>query len=123
MTWRQGQAYGQDLRFLSSYSPDYNPIEQVFAMLKFLLRKAQARTIDALWSILAHCSTSSAAVNASAISVLAAIASQDDFALVLLEQKFHRSCVLRKRPFPITPGSRSLKSNSGVMACLRVSFC
>ena len=28
------------------YSPDLNPIEQVFAKLKHLLRKAQARTDD-----------------------------------------------------------------------------
>src|SRR3546814_10449355 len=31
------------------YSPDLNPIEQVFAKLKALLRKAAARTRDALW--------------------------------------------------------------------------
>jgi transposase len=31
------------------YSPDYNPIEQVFAKLKTFLRKAQARTLDTLW--------------------------------------------------------------------------
>ena len=28
------------------YSPDLNPIEQVFAKLKYLLRKAAARTVD-----------------------------------------------------------------------------
>jgi transposase len=32
--------------FLPKYSPDLNPIEQVFAKLKHLLRKAQARTDD-----------------------------------------------------------------------------
>jgi transposase len=31
------------------YSPDLNPIEQVFAKLKHLLRKARARTIEATW--------------------------------------------------------------------------
>jgi transposase len=31
-----------------SYSPDLNPIEQVFAKLKTLLRKAAARTVDAV---------------------------------------------------------------------------
>ena len=36
------------LIFLPKYSPDLNPIEQVFAKLKHLLRKAAARTIDAL---------------------------------------------------------------------------
>ena len=32
-----------------AYSPDFNPIEQLFAKLKALLRKAAARTRDALW--------------------------------------------------------------------------
>ena len=36
------------LIFLPKYSPDLNPIEQVFAKLKHLLRKAAPRTIDAL---------------------------------------------------------------------------
>ena len=35
--------------FLPPYSPDLNPIEQVFAKLKHLLRKAQARTVEATW--------------------------------------------------------------------------
>jgi len=35
--------------FLPQYSPDLNPIEQVFAKLKKLLRKAEERTIDAVW--------------------------------------------------------------------------
>ena len=35
--------------FLPKYSPDLNPIEQAFAKLKILLRKAKARTYDALW--------------------------------------------------------------------------
>lgn len=34
--------------FLPAYSPDLNPIEQVFAKLKTLLRKARARTCDAV---------------------------------------------------------------------------
>jgi putative transposase len=36
------------LFFLPKYSPDLNPIEQVFAKLKHLLRKAAARTVDAV---------------------------------------------------------------------------
>ncbi len=32
------------------YSPDLNPIEQVFAKLKALLRKAGTRTGEALWT-------------------------------------------------------------------------
>jgi transposase len=31
------------------YSPDFNPIEKAFAKLKALLRREQARSIDALW--------------------------------------------------------------------------
>lgn len=32
------------------YSPDFNPIENVSAKLKALLRKAAERTVDALWN-------------------------------------------------------------------------
>jgi transposase len=39
---------GAKLFFLPKYSPDLNPIEQVFAKLKHLLRKAAARTADAV---------------------------------------------------------------------------
>jgi transposase len=37
------------LLFLPPYSPDLNPIEQVFAKLKTLLRKAAERTVEATW--------------------------------------------------------------------------
>ena len=39
---------GAKLLFLPKYSPDLNPIEQVFAKLKHLLRKAAARTIETI---------------------------------------------------------------------------
>ena len=39
---------GARLVFLPEYSPDLNPIEQVFAKFKTLLRKAEARTYDAV---------------------------------------------------------------------------
>jgi transposase len=42
------EAAGANLRYLPPYSPDLNPIEQFFAKLKALLRKAGARTIEAL---------------------------------------------------------------------------
>ena len=42
------QSAGAHLLFLPPYSPDLNPIEQVFAKLKALLRKARARTADAV---------------------------------------------------------------------------
>ena len=37
------------LLFLPPYSPDLNPIEQAFAKLKTLLRKAAERTVEATW--------------------------------------------------------------------------
>jgi transposase len=40
---------GADLRYLPPYSPDFNPIENAFAKLKTLLRKAAERTIGGLW--------------------------------------------------------------------------
>ncbi len=40
---------GARLFFLPPYSPDLNPIEQVFAKLKTLLRKAEERTLEAVW--------------------------------------------------------------------------
>ena len=39
---------GAKLFFLPKYSPDLNPIEQVFAKLKHLLRKAAARTLEGI---------------------------------------------------------------------------
>ncbi|HEX2134372.1 MAG TPA: IS630 family transposase [Microvirga sp.] len=42
------RAAGAKLIFLPKYSPDLNPIEQLFAKLKALLRKAAARTIEAV---------------------------------------------------------------------------
>jgi transposase len=40
---------GAKLFFLPPYSPDLNPIEQVFAKLKTLLRKADERTVEDTW--------------------------------------------------------------------------
>ncbi len=44
------RATGARLLLLPKYSPDLNPIEQVFAKLKHLLRNAQARSFDAVTS-------------------------------------------------------------------------
>lgn len=41
---------GARLVYLPPYSPDLNPIEQLFAKLKALLRKAAERSIQALWA-------------------------------------------------------------------------
>lgn len=43
------KARGAWFMLLPPYSPDLNPIEMAFAKLKAHLRKAEARTIDALW--------------------------------------------------------------------------
>lgn len=43
------RAAGAKLFFLPPYSPDLNPIEQLFAKLKTLLRKAATRTVEATW--------------------------------------------------------------------------
>ncbi|WP_408889333.1 transposase [Novacetimonas pomaceti] len=39
--------------FLPPYSPDLNPIEQVFAKLKNLLRKAADQSVEATWKRIA----------------------------------------------------------------------
>ena len=54
------RAAGAKLFFLPPYSPDLNPIEQVFAKLKTLLRKAAERTVEATWKrigVLLNCFT------------------------------------------------------------------
>ena len=43
------QAVGANLMSLPASSPDLNPIEQLFAKLKALLRTAATRTHEALW--------------------------------------------------------------------------
>jgi transposase len=42
------ESAGAEVRYLPAYSPDLNPIEQLFSKLKGLLRSAAARTIDAV---------------------------------------------------------------------------
>ena len=43
------RAVGAKLFFLPRYSPDLNPIEQVFSKLKTLLRKTDPRTVEHTW--------------------------------------------------------------------------
>ena len=43
------EAVGAEALYLPPYSPDLNPIEQVFAKLKHLLRSARRGTSEALW--------------------------------------------------------------------------
>lgn len=51
------EAIGASLRYLPPYSPDLNPIEQFFAKLKSLLRKAGARTLEILENAIADALT------------------------------------------------------------------
>jgi transposase len=44
------EAAGATLLYLPPYSPDFNPIENAFAKLKAILRKAAARSINGLWA-------------------------------------------------------------------------
>lgn len=46
------QAAGASLLYLPPYSPDFNPIENAFAKLKAILRKAAARSIGGLWNVM-----------------------------------------------------------------------
>jgi transposase len=50
------EAVGAALLYLPPYSPDFNPIENAFAKLKAALRKAAARTVDALWTVIGQIS-------------------------------------------------------------------
>src|SRR5271167_2655257 len=44
------EAAGARLLYLPPYSPDFNPIEQLFAKLKAALRKAAERSVEGLWN-------------------------------------------------------------------------
>ncbi len=44
------EAAGASLLYLPPYSPDFNPIENAFAKLKALLRKAAKRSLEGLWT-------------------------------------------------------------------------
>lgn len=48
------EAAGARLLYLPPYSPDFNPIEQIFSKLKRLLRTAAARTVPDLWAAIRH---------------------------------------------------------------------
>src|SRR3954463_6549229 len=53
------EAAGASLLYLPPCSPDFNPIENAFAKLKALLRKAAERTVEGLWTAIGRLSTSS----------------------------------------------------------------
>ena len=43
------ESVGAKVIYLPPYSPDFNPIENVFSKLKTLVRKAKMRTVEKLW--------------------------------------------------------------------------
>lgn len=45
------EAIGARLAYLRPYRPDFNPIEQLFDKLKWLVRNAEERTVDGLWNL------------------------------------------------------------------------
>ena len=49
------EATGAHLLYLPPYSPDFNPIENMFSKLKALLRKAAERNVEGLWRAIADC--------------------------------------------------------------------
>jgi transposase len=49
------ETVGATVLYLPPYSPDFNPIEKLFAKLKALLRKAAERTVEALWRAIGDC--------------------------------------------------------------------
>jgi transposase len=48
------RARGAEVLFLPPYSPDLNPIELCWSKIKAALRRAKARTVDALFDALAE---------------------------------------------------------------------
>ena len=61
------KARGAELRFLPAYSPDFNPIEMLFAKIKALVRSAAARCFDTLCGAMAEHSMPYRAPNAQII--------------------------------------------------------
>jgi transposase len=50
---RRVRRAGAGVWYLPPYSPEYNPIEKVWAKIKAYLRKAKARETEALWQAIA----------------------------------------------------------------------
>ncbi len=46
------ESAGAQLAYLPPYSPDFNPIEQAYSKLKWLVRSAAERTVEGLWEFL-----------------------------------------------------------------------
>jgi transposase len=69
------QAAEAGLLYLPPYSPDLNPIEPLFAKLKTLLRKAAARSRDALWAAIGELLDAFSPTSAGTTSLTAAMRS------------------------------------------------
>ena len=69
------------MRYLPLYSPNMNPIEQVFAKLKALPRKACARTREWLWNTIGSLLDSFCPAKCDTTSATAVTATQDENAL------------------------------------------
>ena len=68
---------GAELRFLPTYSPDFNPIEMAFAKLKAFLKKHAPRTVDDLWDTIARGIDAFSPSNASNTSLLPVMTAND----------------------------------------------
>jgi transposase len=88
------EAVGATLKFLPAYSPDLNPIEQVFAKLKALLRAMAVRGVDALWKALGSITGCVSSKECKNFIRHAVISSHGENALVLLRHKVHRSAIM-----------------------------
>ena len=88
------EAVGAQLFLLPPYSPDMNPIEMVFAKLKALLRKNQARTVETLWRLIGTLlATNSSPRNALTISERRAMERHSENALELsrpVPSRYHK---------------------------------
>jgi transposase len=51
---RQSRLRGASMMFLPSYSPDLNPIEQLFAKLKAVIRRLAPRSREALFEVIGY---------------------------------------------------------------------
>ncbi len=80
------EARGASLIYLPPYSPDLNPIEQAFAKLKALLRKAAPRTVETLWAVIGKALAAFSPPNAQTTSQMPAIDGQLESALEIKAQ-------------------------------------
>jgi len=127
------EAVGAKLMYLPPYSPDFNPIEQVFSKLKALLRKYGERTVDALWTRLGKLLDSFTKTNVETISGTAGICphvnenrSNCSFARMSRSTRFRHNCRLARFQYsspsrPPFPCPRSAISNTVENKLIRFS--